>query len=557
MIPMDIMKKMKRVLLYIPIVICLAYGTIPTYAQPEITKPEKKVVKKKTPSKPKFVEKAGYDVTFSCNVPIATMYIDGIVNGTVYGTRFLKTGDHTIKLVAKEYEDYTETIRVNSKNTYFYFSMKKDQREVRKQAILKNLISNMVYVEGGTFMMGATSEQMSDSYSHEEPTHQVTLSSFFIGKYEVTQQEWETVMDSNPSRYKGAKKPVERVSWNDCQEFIRKLNQLTGKEFRLPTEAEWEYADWYDGYSISSNTNPQGANSGSKRVFRGGDYYNPAIFCRVSSRSSHDPDTIRWSVIGLRLALYDKEKEKQIVAQRKTVLKTLMNNMVYVEGGTFTMGATSEQGSDAYSDEKPAHQVTLSSFSIGKYEVTQEEWQAVMGNNPSMFKGARLPVEKVSWADCQKFIKKLNELTGKKFRLPTEAEWEYAARGGKHSKGYKYAGSNNLDSIAWNKENSGGKTHKVGQKKPNELGLYDMSGNVFEWCNDWHGPYGNSFSYTNPQGAYSGTERIERGGDYSNNTTFCRVSCRPKRVPDTRWQIIGFRLAIDGYNSSSFPPNSL
>ena len=168
-------------------------------------------------------------------------------------------------------------------------------------------------------------------------------------------------------------------------------------------------------------------------------------------------------------------------AQKDRIIQNLINNMVYVQGGTFMMGATSEQGSDAYDNEKPAHQVTLSSFSIGRYEVTQEEWQAVMGSNPSWFKGPKRPVENVSWDDCQAFIKKLNEMTGKQFRLPTEAEWEFASRGGIKSQGYKYSGSNNLNSVAWYADNSGNTTHDVGQESPNELGIYDMSGNVWEW----------------------------------------------------------------------------
>ena len=150
--------------------------------------------------------------------------------------------------------------------------------------------------------------------------------------------------------------------------------------------------------------------------------------------------------------------------------------MVYVSGGTFTMGATSEQGSDAYDWEKPAHSVTLSGYYIGKYEVTQELWKAVMGSNPSRFKGDNLPVEQVSWDDVQEFLRKLNAMTGKRYRLPTEAEWEFAARGGNSSRGYKYSGSNSLGSVAWYYDNSGSRTHAVGTKSPNELGIYDMSG---------------------------------------------------------------------------------
>lgn len=215
-------------------------------------------------------------------------------------------------------------------------------------------------------------------------------------------------------------------------------------------------------------------------------------------------------------------------------------DMVYVEGGTFTMGATSEQGSDAYSDESPAHSVTVSDFYIGKYEVTQAQWRAVMGSNPSKFKGDNLPVEQVSWNDIQKFITKLNTMTGKTFRLPTEAEWEYAARGGNKSKGYKYSGSNTLDNVGWY-YNSGGKTHPVGQKQPNELGLYDMSGNVWEWCQDWYGSYSSS-SQTNPTGPSSGSYRVLRGGDWG--MIFWRnIYSRTYARPDKGRSYNGFRLA--------------
>jgi formylglycine-generating enzyme required for sulfatase activity len=226
------------------------------------------------------------------------------------------------------------------------------------------------------------------------------------------------------------------------------------------------------------------------------------------------------------------------------VLDRLISNMVYVEGGTFTMGATSEQGSDAYNDEKPAHSVTLSNYYIGKYEVTQAEWEAVMGSNPSYFKGFdNLPVEKVLWNDCQSFIEKLNAKTGLKFRLPTEAEWEYAARGGNKSQGYKYAGSNNIDDVAWYTSNSSSQTHAVGTKQPNELGLYDMSGNVWEWCSDWYGSYSSS-SQTNPTGAYSGSFRVYRGGSWYSSARSCRVSCRYYDIPAGRGDDLGLRLAL-------------
>ena len=214
--------------------------------------------------------------------------------------------------------------------------------------------------------------------------------------------------------------------------------------------------------------------------------------------------------------------------------------MVHVEGGTFTMGATSEQGSDADSDEKPAHSVTLSSYYIGQTEVTQALWKAVMGSNPSYFEGDNLPVERVSWEDCQEFVSKLNRLTGKNFRLPTEAEWEYAARGGGKSRGYKYSGSNTLGSVAWYDDNSG---HPVGTKSSNELGLYDMSGNVWEWCQDWKGGYSSS-TQTNPKGPNSGTYRVSRGGCWYYDASYCRVSFRDYFTPSISYYYLGLRLAL-------------
>lgn len=223
-------------------------------------------------------------------------------------------------------------------------------------------------------------------------------------------------------------------------------------------------------------------------------------------------------------------------------VRELEANMVRVESGTFMMGATSEQGSDAANWEKPAHHVTLSSFSICKYEVTQELWESVMGSNPSEFNGAKRPVENVSWEDCQIFIKKLNQLTGKKYRLPTEAEWEYAARGGNRSNGYKYAGGNNVSDVAWYKENSENKTHDVGTKRANELGLYDMAGNVWEWCSDWYGDYSSS-SQKNPKGPSSGDERVFRGGGWVSLAKGSRVSYRGNFAPWDRDNSLGLRLA--------------
>lgn len=226
------------------------------------------------------------------------------------------------------------------------------------------------------------------------------------------------------------------------------------------------------------------------------------------------------------------------------IIKKLTDNMVYVEGGAFTMGATPEQGREAEIDERSAHNVNLSSFYIGRFEVTQEEWETVMGNNPSYHKGPKRPVENVSWNDCQAFLRKLNGMTGKSFRLPTEAEWEYAARGGKFSKGYKYIGGENVESFAWYDGNSNNVTHPVGQKSPNELGLYDMSGNVCEWCGDiYESVYPCKF-LNNPTGASSGQSRVLRGGSFHSGTRHCRVSYRNYCPPYSRNSNIGLRLVL-------------
>ena len=221
-------------------------------------------------------------------------------------------------------------------------------------------------------------------------------------------------------------------------------------------------------------------------------------------------------------------------------LNQLINNMVYVSGGTFTMG---EKGRKAYDDEKPTHSVTLSSYYICKYEVTQALWRAVMGSNPSYFKGDNLPVEQVSWNDCQTFINRLNNYTGRNFRLPTEAEWEFAARGGNYSRHYKYSGSNYISDVAWYDGNSGNRTHPVGTKQANELGLYDMSGNVYEWCSDGYGSY-SSYSQNDPTGPNSGSRRVPRGGSWRSNARYCRSSCRDNYAPGDRGYYLGFRLVL-------------
>ena len=238
---------------------------------------------------------------------------------------------------------------------------------------------------------------------------------------------------------------------------------------------------------------------------------------------------------------YCNELPKEITTQPDRinfVVNGIDFRMIKVEGGTFTMGSDDREAHDT---EIPLHKVTLDTYYIGETVVTQALWKAIMEEDP--FECNNFPVNNVSWNDTKEFLAKLNKMTGQQFRLPTEAEWEYAARGGKRSHGYKYAGSNNLDEVGWYPNNSDKQIHLVKQKKPNELGLYDMSGNVCEWCQDRYGKYSSS-SQTNPTDASSGAFYVNRGGSWCHTAWYSRVSCRRSGLPSDRFDFIGFRLAL-------------
>ena len=229
--------------------------------------------------------------------------------------------------------------------------------------------------------------------------------------------------------------------------------------------------------------------------------------------------------------IVDDETSEMIKDVENITVNGVSFDMIKVEGGTYRMGST------VIDVEMPIHDETVATFQIGKTEVTQELWEAVMGTNPSNFKGeANLPVENVSWTDCNTFIAKLNELTGKNFRLPTEAEWEYAARGGNNSQGYTYSGSNTIEDVAWYGSKSSSKTHPVAKKQPNELGIYDMSGNVWEWTFDKY-----SSSYSSER---TSSYRVSRGGSWYFGTTYSRVAYRDSVSESTANYFIGFRLAL-------------
>ena len=477
----------------------------------------------------------------------------------------------------------------------------------------------MVFVEGGTFMMGKGKD-----------AHQVTLSDYYMSECELTQAQWEAVMGEIPQNgfYRiekyGDNYPMSGISLLECQEFVDKLNAMTGLHFRIPTEAEWEYAarggkkskgytyagsndinevaiydetvrldengaviyapepvmtrkpnelgiydmsgnlcewvnDWNGAYmhNLYPQINPSGNMvSGSQSPhattenypstnshtvhYVGGCWTQAAYQCEVAHKFNLNiQPTRKLNGVGLRLVLSDEEPFKMVYVDDTTriVLRP-------VRGGIFMMGS---DASDAEYDEKPVHEVMLSDFYIGETEVTQQLWQLVMGTNPSSHKGAILPVERITWDECQVFVEKLSDMTGLPFRLPTEAEWEYAARGGQMSQGYTYAGSNNLDSVAWYTGNCR-ETQVVGKKMPNELGIYDMTGNVYEFCQDWYGPYSDKSQY-NPTGpaSFSKNHRVCRGGAFvnpSNVQLYCRVTRRGVAWENNKYAHGGLRIVM-------------
>lgn len=236
----------------------------------------------------------------------------------------------------------------------------------------------------------------------------------------------------------------------------------------------------------------------------------------------------------------DSDVAELLAADRTFTVNGVEFGMMYVEGGTFMMGS---DDADAEDDEKPVHQVTLSDYYMGQTEVTQALWKAVMGSNPSWTEGDNLPVENVSWDDCLDFIDKLNQITGENFSLPTETQWEFATRGGVYSEGYKYSGSNNLDDVAWYGENSGRKTHPVGTKQANELGIYDMSGNVWEWCSDRYDSYSPA-AVIDSISNLLGSDRVRRGGSWFSNATSCRCTERFSNTQTSTSSSLGLRLAL-------------
>jgi formylglycine-generating enzyme required for sulfatase activity/predicted Ser/Thr protein kinase len=503
----------------------------------------------------------------------------------------------------------------------------------------KGVKLDLLLIPAGKFMMGSPLSEK--GRRDNENQHEVTITKpFYMGKYEVTQEQWEAVMANNPSKIKGAKLPVTNVTWLNCQKFIKKLNEMNTGVYRLPTEAEWEYAcragtttvysfgeritkddanwgvakmpnsikevgnykanafglfdmhgnvwewceDFKSDYLAGAVIDPKGPATGTNRVLRGGSFanYEGALNVRSSYRLDYFTPSYQDKDFGFRLAMnadiktvsppiapkpdptliepakdgvlvvpFNEAKAKEV---QKSVAKSLKKEveenadlgkgikleMVLIPAGKFMIGSpASEKGRSA---NETQHEVTLTKpFYMGKYEITQEQWEGVMGNNPSSkTKGAKLPVTDVSWNDCQEFIKKLNEKTKGGYRLPTEAEWEYACRAGTTT-AYSFGGE-----ITPKDENYGGSklgaTVVVGGYKPNAFGLYDMHGNVWEWCEDWMADY-PAGAVTDPKGPATGERHVLRGGSFRGLESVARSSHRSNGSPTDRSNAGGFRLA--------------
>ncbi len=472
----------------------------------------------------------------------------------------------------------------------------------------ENLQFQVQWISPGSFLMGTpNSEARRDK--DEGPMRMVEISNgFYMGIYEVTQKQFETVMGYNPSAFQqdglAESRSVESLSWLESKEFIRRLNLHRVGHFRLPTEAEWEYAcragttssyywgeisenweaykhgwinsrshatthpvgakppnpwglhdmagnvwewceDWYGPYSDEQQTNPTGPKEGKQKVFRGGSFYDFAPSARSGNRHRHTIDK-RYTAIGFRVVWEEEIRP----ADTRKVFKlggNLSLELQYIPAGKFNMGSH-ESESGRQNDEGPIHQVTVSkSYYIGRFEITQAQWEKVMGYNPSAFQrkaeASALPVERVTWFEAVEFANKLTALLPGHFRLPTEAEWEYACRAGSSTR-YPWGSGSALSEIeryGWFNSRAEAMPHPVGRKLPNDWGLFDMHGNVWEWCLDGPRDY-EPIATEDPKGSTDGDYRVIRGGSWFNEPEALRSANRHRHPPDSRQTNNGFRV---------------
>lgn len=426
--------------------------------------------------------------------------------------------------------------------------------DVQDSYDVKGVSFNLAKSEGGAISMGVMESARHISGAN---VHQSVLDGYAISKLPVSQALWQAVMGGSGG---SASVPMDQVSYKDVQKFLSKLSKACGVPFSLPTEAQWELAQkqglittvdgcrewvadtWGDEEALPICKNYVNDAPGSDKVVRsstkreGVAEYSKggALIFRVAVAIDAE-----CSEEVLRAFLEQQPLRENSCKSERISIDGAVFDMVGVKGGSFNMGATQEQAEYGDDNEKPVHEVSVEDFEIGRSEVTVAQWQAVMGSVPignDVKKGGDKPVINVSWYAAQEFILRLNELTGRQFRLPTEAEWEYAARGGSKSMGYRFSGSNQVYAVASYTQNTDGKVTAVMTHYPNELGIYDMSGNAWEWCQDYDYEYG-----TEPEAS---EWHIQRGGSAAGTWKACRVSNRQKIPAINTKSTFGFRLAI-------------
>ena len=433
-----------------------------------------------------------------------------------------------------------------------------------------NEIANDVYNESSSSTVGLTIPGQSDGtrirFTFDDVSSATSSSMYIEGVFRLSDRTLTDVKYVGLSSESGSK--IVGVQSGIYVTFtFEGLKSMTSYSINASYIDQWSYITSSSKWQINSEFTPD--NNTTVTVSRKTALIMLVLDCSSSLGSQFSTVKTQATNFISKLAGYGNDsKFTAIDIDNVDIFDSLSyDEMVKVEGGTFTMGATAEQGSDYDSDELPTHQVTLSDYYIGKYEVTQQLWEYVMsysgtcadgssmsayasdvwlGSDPSSSYGVGdyYLAYYVSYDDIVDiFLPRLNKITGRTYRLPTEAEWEFAARGGKQSKGYKYSGSDNIGVVAWYTGNNGGKTHQVGTKEPNELGIYDMSGNVWEWCGDWYGSYSSS-AQTNPTGPSSGSYRVLRGGSWRYDAGYCRVSDRGSNDPSNRNIIFGFRVVL-------------